>query len=172
MNTVLLEVNPLVLPSIGLIFWSAVSFIILLVLLRKFAWKPILTAVNEREESITNALNSAEEAKKEMANLTSSNERLLNEAREERDSLMKEAREMKAEIITKAKEEASAEGERMIVNAKAVIETEKKSAMAELKNQVAALSIDIAEKVVKGNLSEDDKQKQLVNELVEEVNLN
>ncbi|MDB4089033.1 F0F1 ATP synthase subunit B [Flavobacteriales bacterium] len=172
MNTVLLEVNPLVLPSIGLIFWSAVSFIILLVLLRKFAWKPILTAVNEREESITNALNSAEEAKKEMANLTSSNERLLNEAREERDSLMKEAREMKAEIITKAKEEASAEGERMIVNAKSVIETEKKSAMAELKNQVAALSIDIAEKVVKGNLSEDDKQKQLVNELVEEVNLN
>lgn len=172
MNTVLLEVNPLVLPSIGLIFWSAVSFIILLVLLRKFAWKPILKAVGDREESITNALNSAEEAKKEMANLTSSNERLLNEAREERDALMKEAREMKAEIIAKAKEEASAEGERMIVNAKAVIETEKKTAMADLKNQVAALSIDIAEKVVKGNLSGDDKQKQLVNDLVEEVSLN
>jgi len=145
---------------------------VLLILLRKFAWKPILSAVNTREESITNAMNAAEEAKKEMANLTSTNERLLNEAREERDSLMKEAREMKAEIIAKAKEEATSEGEKMIVNAKAAIETERKSAIADLKNQVASLSIDIAEKIVKGNLSGDDKQKQLVNELVEEVNLN
>lgn len=172
MNSVLLEINPLVLPSIGLIFWSAVSFIILLLLLRKFAWKPILTAVNDREESITNALNSAEEAKKEMANLTSSNEKLLKEAREERDALMKEAREMKAEIIAKAKDEAKVEGEKMIAGAKAVIETERKAAVADLKNQVASLSIDIAERIVKGNLSTDDKQKALVNELVEEVSLN
>lgn len=162
----------LVTPSIGLIFWTTLAFVVLLILLRKFAWKPILSAVNTREESITNAMNAAEEAKKEMANLTSTNERLLNEAREERDSLMKEAREMKAEIIAKAKEEASSEGEKMIVNAKAAIETERKSAIADLKNQVASLSIDIAEKIVKGNLSGDDKQKQLVNELVEEVNLN
>lgn len=162
----------LVTPSIGLIFWTTLAFVLLLILLRKFAWKPILSAVNTREESITNAMNAAEEAKKEMANLTSTNERLLNEAREERDSLMKEAREMKAEIIAKAKEEATSEGEKMIVNAKAAIETERKSAIADLKNQVASLSIDIAEKIVKGNLSGDDKQKQLVNELVEEVNLN
>ena len=162
----------LVTPSIGLIFWTTLAFVVLLILLRKFAWKPILSAVNTREESITNAMNAAEEAQKEMANLTSTNERLLNEAREERDSLMKEAREMKAEIIAKAKEEATSEGEKMIVNAKAAIETERKSAIADLKNQVASLSIDIAEKIVKGNLSGDDKQKQLVNELVEEVNLN
>jgi|TARA_B110000902_G_scaffold85727_1_gene101675 F-type H+-transporting ATPase subunit b len=162
----------LVTPSIGLIFWTTLAFVVLLILLRKFAWKPILSAVNTREESITNAMNAAEEAKKEMANLTSTNERLLKEAREERDSLMKEAREMKAEIIAKAKEEATSEGEKMIVNAKAAIETERKSAIADLKNQVASLSIDIAEKIVKGNLSGDDKQKQLVNELVEEVNLN
>lgn len=162
----------LVTPSIGLIFWTTLAFVVLLILLRKFAWKPILSAVNTREESITNAMNAAEEAKKEMANLTSTNERLLNEAREERDSLMKEAREMKVEIIAKAKEEATSEGEKMIVNAKAAIETERKSAIADLKNQVAPLSIDIAEKIVKGNLSGDDKQKQLVNELVEEVNLN
>ena len=162
----------LVTPSIGLIFWTTLAFVVLLILLRKFAWKPILSAVNTREESITNAMNAAEEAKKEMANLTSTNERLLNEAREERDSLMKEAREMKAEIIAKAKEEATSEGEKMIVNAKAAIETERKSAIADLKNQGASLSIDIAEKIVKGNLSGDDKQKQLVNELVEEVNLN
>ena len=89
----------LVTPSIGLIFWTTLAFVVLLILLRKFAWKPILSAVNTREESITNAMNAAEEAKKEMANLTSTNERLLNEAREERDSLMKEAREMKVEII-------------------------------------------------------------------------
>lgn len=162
----------LVTPGIGLIFWTTLAFVVLLVLLRKFAWKPILSAVNTREESISNALSAAEDAKKEMANLTSANERLLNEAREERDSLMKEAREMKAEIIAKAKEEASAEGEKMIVSAKAAIETERKAAITDLKNQVATLSIDIAEKVVKGNLSGDDKQKQLVNELVEEVNLN
>lgn len=162
----------LVTPSIGLIFWTTLAFVVLLILLRKFAWKPILSAVNTREESITNAMNAAEEAKKEMANLTSTNERLLKEAREERDSLMKEAREMKVEIIAKAKEEATSEGEKMIVNAKAAIETERKSAIADLKNQVASLSIDIAEKIVKGNLSGDDKQKQLVNELVEEVNLN
>ncbi len=162
----------LVTPGVGLIFWTTLSFIILLILLRKFAWKPILSAVSTREESISSALNAAEEAKKEMANLTSTNERLLNEAREERDSLMKEAREMKADIIAKAKEEAVSEGDKMIAKAKAAIDTERKSAMTELKNQVAALSIDIAEKVVKGSLSGDDKQKQLVNELVEEVNLN
>ncbi|MEN8927840.1 MAG: F0F1 ATP synthase subunit B [Flavobacteriales bacterium] len=162
----------LVTPGLGLIFWTTLSFVILLILLRKFAWKPILTAVSEREEGISKAMNAAEDAKKEMENLTSTNERLLNEAREERDSLMKEAREMKAEIIAKAKEEASSEGEKMIASAKAAIDMERKSAMAELKNQVAAISIDIAEKMVKGNLSGDEKQKELVNELVAEVNLN
>ncbi len=158
--------------SVGLFFWQSLVFVALILLLRKFAWKPILNAVNTREESIESALNSAEEAKKEMANLTASNERLLNEAREERDALMKEAREMKADIVAKAKEEAQGEGEKMIANAKATIEMERKAAIVELKNQVASLSIEIAEKVVKGNLAADDKQKALVNELVEEVNLN
>lgn len=158
--------------SVGLFFWQSLVFVALILLLRKFAWKPILNAVNAREESIENALNSAEDAKKEMANLTASNERLLNEAREERDALMKEARDMKADIVAKAKEEAAAEGEKMIASAKSAIEMERKAAIVELKNQVASLSIDIAEKVVKGNLAADDKQKALVNELVEEVNLN
>lgn len=162
----------LVTPGLGLIFWTTLSFIILLVLLRKFAWKPILTAVSEREESITSALNSAEEAKKEMANLTASNEKLLNQAREERDGMMKEAREMKAEIVEKARAESLIEGEKLIANAKAAIEMERKAAIVDLKNQVASLSIDIAEKVVKGSVSSDEKQKELVNELVKEVNLN
>lgn len=158
--------------STGLFIWQTIIFLALLFLLRKYAWKPILNAVNTREESIESALNSAEEAKKEMENLTSANEKLLNEAREERDALMKEAREMKAEIIAKAKEDAVGEGEKMIANAKAVIETERKAAVSDLKNQVATLSIEIAEKVVKGELASDDKQSALVNQLVEEVSLN
>lgn len=172
MNTVLLEINPLVLPSIGIIVWTTVSFVILLILLRKFAWTPILTAVNAREESISNALNSAEEAKKEMQNLTSANEKLLKEARAERDLMLKEARETKKQMVTEAKEIAIEEGERMIANAKEVIKTERKAAVADIRNQVAILSIDIAEKVVKGELSTDDKHKTLVNELIADVNLN
>ena len=172
MNTILLEINPLVVPSTGIIIWTAVSFAILLFLLKKFAWKPILAAVNAREESISNALNSAEEAKKEMANLTSANEKLLKEAREERDLMLKDARETKAQIVAQAKEKAVEEGDKLIATAKEVIETEKKAAVAEIKNQVAVLSIDIAEKIVKGELSTDEKQKSLVNDLIADVNLN
>lgn len=172
MNTVLLEINPLVLPSVGIIIWTTVSFVILLVLLRKFAWKPILEAVNTREEGIRTALNSAEEAKKEMANLTSANEKLLKEAREERDGMLKDARETRKQMVADAKAQAIEEGEKMIANAKEVIKTEKKAAVAEIKNQVATLSIEIAEKIVKGDLSTDDKHKSLVNDLIADVNLN
>ena len=158
--------------SVGLFFWQSLIFIILVLLLKKFAWKPILAAVNEREESISNALNSAEEAKKEMANLTSANEKLLKEARAERDLMLKEARETKAQIVAEAKERAIEEGEKMITNAKEVIKTERKAAVADIKNQVAILSIDIAEKVVKGELSTDNKHQTLVNDLIADVNLN
>lgn len=162
----------LVQPSLGLLFWTTLAFVILLMLLRKFAWTPILTAVKTREESIENALNSAEEAKKEMANLTATNEKLLIEAREERDAMMKEARETRKQLVTEAKDKAKEEADKLITQAKEVIETEKKTALNELKSTVAALSIDIAEKVVKEKLSTDDKQQALVNGLVEEVNLN
>lgn len=162
----------LVTPGIGLIFWTTLTFIILLVLLRKFAWKPILSAVNTREESISNALNAAEEAKKEMQNLQASNEKLLIEAREERDAMLKEAREMKTQMVEEAKNVAKVEADKMITSAKEVIANEKKAALTELKNQVATLSIEIAEKVVKEQLSSDDKQKQLVDGLVAEVSLN
>ena len=162
----------LVTPGIGLIFWTTVSFVILLVLLKKFAWKPILEAVSTREESIANALNSAEEARKEMANLTATNEKLLIEAREERDAMMKEARETKKQLVNEAKDKAKEEADKMISLAKEVIGNEKKAALSELKSTVATLSIDIAEKLVKEKLSGDDKQQALVNGLVEEVNLN
>lgn len=158
--------------SVGLFFWQAVVFILLLLLLRKFAWKPILNAVNEREQGIKDALDSAEKAKLEMANLQADNEKLLQEARAEREAMMKEAREMKAKMIADAKEEAQAEASKTIASAQATIEAEKKSAVAELKSTVASLSVEIAEKVVKSELSNKDKQLELVETMLKDANVN
>jgi F-type H+-transporting ATPase subunit b len=162
----------LVTPDFGLLFWTFLSFIILLVTLRLVAWKPMLGAVNGREQSIREALASAEAAKREMQNLTADNERILKEARAEREAMMKEAREMKSKMITDAKEEAKVAADKMITNAQSAIETEKKAAIAELKNQVASLSIEIAEKVVKAELSDKEKQLKLVNDMLGEATLN
>lgn len=162
----------LVKPEIGLIVWTTLSFLILLFILRKFAWKPILNAVSTREDSIINALAAAEAAKREMENLTADNEKLLKEARLERDSMMKEARELKAKMIADAKDEAKAEADKMIVNAQAAIQSEKKAAIADIKQQVASLSVEIAEKVVKDELSNKDKQLKLVADLLGDATLN
>jgi F-type H+-transporting ATPase subunit b len=162
----------LVKPSIGLIFWMAVSFSIILFILKKYAWKPILGMIKEREESIENALAAAEKAKEEMKALQSNNERILAEARAERDTLLKEAREMKDKIIAEAKGQATKEGERLLKSARENIQNEKMAAITELKNQVATLSIEIAEKILKSELSTDEKQKTLVNTLLKDVNLN
>ncbi|HPF10009.1 MAG TPA: F0F1 ATP synthase subunit B [Flavobacteriaceae bacterium] len=161
----------LVTPEIGLIFWTTLSFLVLLFLLRKFAWKPILNSVNTREQSIKDALAAAEAAKREMENLTADNERILKEARAERETMLKEAREMKSQMIADAEEEAKAKAEKMISSAQAAIETEKKAAIAELKAQVASLSVDIAEKVVKSELSDKDKQLKLVADLLDGATL-
>lgn len=162
----------LVKPSIGLIFWMVVSFSIILFLLKKFAWKPILGMIKEREESIENALAAAEKAKEEMKALQSNNERILTEARSERDAMLKEAREIKDKMIADAKGIAAKEGERMLTIARENIQNEKNAAITELKNQVATLSIEIAEKILKSELSSDEKQKTLVNTLLKDVNLN
>lgn len=157
---------------LGLFVWMLVIFIGLILLLKKFAWKPILDAVNEREEGIKNALASAERAKLDMQNLTASNERLLAEARAERDSLLKEAREIKEKMINDAKSEAQVQGEKMIAQAKAAIESEKNAAMIELKNQVSSLSIEIAEKVLKSELSNTEAQIKLVEKMLGDAKLN
>ncbi len=162
----------LVTPGIGLIFWSTLIFIILLVLLKKYAWSPILGAVKTREESIQNALLSAEEAKKEMQNLQADNERILKEARAEREAMLKEAREIKDKIITDSKELAKTEGDKMIKQAQSAIESEKKAAVADIKNQVAELSVEIAEKVLKEQLSNKKEQLKLVENLLGDVKLN
>jgi F-type H+-transporting ATPase subunit b len=158
--------------SFGLFIWQVVIFVGLIFLLKKFAWKPILDAVNDREEGIKNALLSAENAKKEMQNLQASNERILQEARLERDTLLKEAREIKEKMIADAKEEATTQGARMIEQAKTAIESEKNAAMAELKSQVSSLSLEIAEKLLKDELSNKEAQMKLVEKMLGDVKLN
>ena len=156
----------------SLIFWTTLIFIIFFFLLAKFAWKPILGAVKSREESINNALASADAARREMQNLTASNERILQEARMERDAMLKEAREMREKMIADSKADAQAEGTRMIEQAKAAIQSEKNAAMAEIKSQVSSLSLDIAEKLLKNELSNKDSQKALVEKMLGDVTLN
>ena len=158
--------------SLGLFILQTILFIALIFLLKKFAWKPILDAVNEREDGIKNALLSAKNAKKEMQNLKSDNEKLLAEARAERDVMMKEAREIKDKMINDAKSEAQAAGEKMIAQAKAAIESEKNAAMADLKNQVSSLSLEIAEKVLRDELSNKDSQTKLVEKMLGDAKLN
>jgi F-type H+-transporting ATPase subunit b len=158
--------------QLGLFFWLLVIFVGLVFLLKKFAWKPILDAVNEREEGIKNALLAAENAKKDMQNLKADNEKLLAEARAERDLMIKEAREIKEKMIADAKSEAQAQGEKMIDQAKASIESEKNAAMAELKNQVSSLSLEIAEKLLQDELSNKESQTKLVEKMLGDAKLN
>lgn len=156
----------------GLFFWQTIIFIGLIFLLKKFAWKPILDSVNEREEGIRNALLSAENAKKEMQNLQADNQRILQEARIERDGMLKEAREMKEKMIADSKTEAQAAGLQMIQQAKTAIEAEKNAAMAEMKSHVSNLSIEIAEKLLKNELTNKDSQMQLVEKMLGDAKLN
>ena len=152
--------NNYVLIAVGLIF-----------LLRKFAWKPILDAVNDRETSIKDALTAAEEARVEMENLQSDNQRILKEARSEKEALLKEALTTKSEIINAAKEEAQQEAQKIIIQAQETIQNEKRVAVNELKHQVGSIALDIAEKVLKKELESKEKQMQLVNQILEDTDL-
>ena len=158
--------------SVGLFFWQSVLFIALILLLKKFACGPILTAVEEREDGIKNALEAAEKAKAEMQALNADNERILAEARIERDALLKEAREIKDGIVNDAKELANTEADKILTTAKDQINNEKMKAMTELKNTVATLSIDIAEKVLRSELTDKKKQEDLVANALKETELN
>ena len=162
----------LITPGFGLVFWTVITFLVLLFLLRKFAWKPILGAVSDREDGIKEALAAAENARREMENLQADNERILKEARAEREAMLKEAREIKNKMISDAKDEAQNQANKMIAQAQAAIESEKKSAMAELKSQVASLSLEIAEKVVRRELSDKNQQIELVESMLGETTLN
>jgi F-type H+-transporting ATPase subunit b len=161
----------LIKPEVGLIFWTALSFFILLFILGKYAWKPILNAVTERENSIESALTKAEAVKEEMARLTSENEALLKKARAERDAILMEATKVKNQIIGEAKEAAQKEGARLLDNARQEINNQKLIAIADVKNQVATLSLEIAEKILRKQFEDQKKQDELVKELLKEVKL-
>ena len=158
--------------SLGLFFWQTVLFLVLVFFLRKYAWKPILNAVEERESGIKKALDSAEKAKREMESLNADNERVLLEARKERDTMLKEARDMKNKIINEAKDSANIEAEKILSLAKEQITNEKMKAITELKNSVADLSIDMATMVIKSELKDKNKQKELVTASLKETELN
>ena len=162
----------LILPDFGLLVWTGITFSLLLFLLAKFAWKPILNAVNTREQNITDALELAEKTKAEMQALKAENDQILKEARAERDQILKEAKEAANGMIEDAKGKAKNETAKIVESARLTINSEKAAAMAELKNHVASLSLEIAEKVVRHELSSDDKQKALATQLAGEIKMN
>ena len=162
----------LVTPDIGLIFWTTVSFAILYFILAKYAWKPILGAVNDREKSIKDALSAAEKAKEEMANLKSDNEKILNEAKLQREALLKDARDIKSKIISDAQNEATEKANKLIEAAKTAIDNEKSAAMKELKNTVVDLSLNIAEKLLSKELDNKDKQIKNIKDIIDKSKLN
>jgi F-type H+-transporting ATPase subunit b len=157
--------------SIGLFFWQSMIFIGLLFLLRKYAWGPILSAVNERETSIKEALASAEAARNEMESLQSDNQRILKEARAEKEALLKEANSTRADLINTAKEEAQAEADKILTQAQEAIQNEKRAAINELREQVGSIAMDIAEKVLQKELENKDKQVQLIDQLIQDSDL-
>ncbi len=162
----------LVSPGIGLIFWMTLSFGIVLFILGKFAWKPILKSLHEREDSIDEALNTANKAREDMKQLKFDNEALLKEAKGERDAILHDARDIKDTIIEESKIKANEEANRIIEAAKEAIQHEKLAAITDLKNQVATLSIEIAEKILKEELSDDKRQEEYVQKLIDEVEIN
>lgn len=157
--------------SLGLFFWQSLIFIGLLFMLRKFAWKPILDAVNDRETSIKDALASAEAARDEMKNLQSDNQRILKKARAEKESLLKEARATRSELINNAKEEAKEEAQKILSQAQNAIQSEKRAAVKELKEQVGSIAMEIAEKVLQKELENKDRQLELVDQLLQDTKL-
>lgn len=158
--------------SVGTVFWASVSFIIVLVLLKKMAWGPIIASLKEREEGIANALNEAERARAEMVKLQAGNEDLLRQARDERDMILKDAKIVAEKMRAEASAKTAAEADRMIAAARAEIDNQKKAAIAELKNSVATLSIDIAEKLVREKLTDADKQKALNQSMAADISAN
>ncbi len=159
-------------PGSGLIFWQAIVFLALFFLLSKLAWKPILTSLKERETSIQAALDSAEKAKAEMALLKTGNEKLIKEAREERDKILRDARDAANRVHDEAQVAAKKNADRIIEDAKSVINTEKQAAMRDVRELVAKFSIEVAEKVIRKNLASDAAQQELAQGFVKDLKMN
>jgi len=159
----------LVTPDIGLLFWMLLSFAIVFFILRKYAWKPIMNMLYEREEGIEKALKEAEKARKSVEKLQADNERILNEAHVEREKIFREAREIKEKIVSEARELALAEKDKILTSARMSIEAEKNVAIKEIRNVAAELSVQVAEKIIRRELSSDQKQKELVEQMIREI---
>lgn len=158
-------------PDYGTIFWMIISFGIVLIVLKKFAWKPILKALDERESSISEAMKSAETARNEVKELKEKNDQIIAEARKEKDLIMKEARDIKDKIISEAKLQANNEAQKSIENARKAIDAEKAAAINEMKNQIADLSVLIAEKITRKQLNNVEEQNSLIEEMLNELNM-
>lgn len=159
-------------PNLGLIVWTTLVFVVVLYILSKFAWKPIMGAIRQREESIESALKSAEKAKEEMAALTSDNEKLLAEAREERSKILKEAKEVKESIISEARDTAKKEASKILEDNLREIDLKKQAAIEEIKNQTGQLALDIAEKLIEEKLKGKPEHEALVSKMVNQFKLN
>ena len=168
----LLEVNPLVLPDIGLVFWNTIAFLILLIVLGKFAWKPMLKAIAERESGIEEALLRADKMKAEIAAMQNENEALLVKAREERAGMIKDAKETADKMVSDAKDKAKQEYERIISDAQVAITQQKNAALTEVKNQVGSLVVEVAEKILRKELSNKAEQESYIKQIAEGVKLN
>jgi len=168
----LLEVNPLVLPDIGLVFWNTIAFLILLVVLGKFAWKPMLKAIAERESGIEEALLRANKMKAEIAAMQNENEALLAKAREERAGMIKDAKDTADKMVSEAKDKAKQEYERIISDAQLAITQQKNAALTEVKNQVGSLVVEVAEKILRKELSNKAEQESYIKQIAEGVKLN
>jgi F-type H+-transporting ATPase subunit b len=162
----------LILPDLGLLFWTGIVFCLLLFLLAKFAWKPILNAVNAREQKISEALELAVKTQAEMKALKAENDQILKEARAERDSILKDAKEAANQMIEEAKSKSKVEAQKIVESARLNINSEKAAAIAEIKTHVATLAVEIAEKVVRGELASDEKQKALAEKLAGDIQMN
>ena len=168
----LLEVNPLVLPDIGLVFWNTIAFLVLLIVLGKFAWKPMLKAIAERESGIEEALLRADKMKAEIAAMQNENEALLAKAREERAGMIKDAKETADKMVSDAKDKAKQEYERIISDAQVAITQQKNAALTEVKNQVGSLVVEVAEKILRKELSNKAEQESYIKQIAEGVKLN
>ncbi|HEX5025274.1 MAG TPA: F0F1 ATP synthase subunit B [Agriterribacter sp.] len=168
----LLEINPLVLPDPGLLIWSTLAFLILLFVLGKFAWKPIMKAIDEREKGINDSIATAEKVRAEMAQLKSENETLLVQAREERAQLLKEAKEIKDKMINDAKEQAKTEAAKIMADTQQAIENQKMAAIVDLKNTVGNMVIEVSEKILRRELSNKTEQENYIKQLTNEIKLN
>ncbi|MFA9206055.1 MAG: ATP synthase F0 subunit B [Sediminibacterium sp.] len=167
-----LEINPLVLPDIGLVFWNTVAFLGLLVVLGKFAWKPMLKAISDREKGIEDSLAKADKMKADLTAMQNENETLLAKAREERATLIKEAKEASEKMIAEAKDKAKSEYERIVADAQVAINQQKNAALTEVKNQVGSLVVEVAEKVLRRELANKAEQETYIKQLADGVKLN